>query len=178
MGSMLAHILLPIIYSLLFYFSFPTLVQFIFFVLGTFLGFQLLFLDRFVHAFYLYPNTEFNTLVRQLWLQGNYLGVIKALAQAETLQEKLLTRSALFLIVYLILTIFVLTSTGSVFGIGMMLGIGLHYTFDFWRYSQDTQRFVRHYFWQVKRSFTSRDVRVFVVSWTIIFTLVSLLVLL
>lgn len=173
---MIGHIFLPFVYSAIFFFSFPSLLQFVFFVIGVVFGFQILFLDRFIHAFYLYPDTEFNQLVRAYWQKGNYLGAIKALAQAESLQEKLLTRSALFLIVYVLLTLFVLTSTGSVFGIGMMLGLGLHYTCDFWRYSRDTERFTKQYFWQVKRSFTAREIRAFVVGWTVFFIVLSLLV--
>ncbi len=65
--GMAVHLLLPIIYSLIFFHRFPGWLPFALFIAGTFVGFQLLFLDRFVHAFYLYPETEFNTLVRQLW---------------------------------------------------------------------------------------------------------------
>lgn len=173
---MLMHLILPLVYSVIFYFRFPDLITFVLFVVGTVFGFQLLFLDRFIHAFYLYPETEFNTLVRQQWKRGDYFGVIKTLAQAETLQEKLLTRSALFLAVYVLLTVFVLTSTGSVFGIGMMLGMGLHFTYDFWRYSRDPQRFSQQYLWQIKRTFTAKDIRNFVIGWTVLFIFLSLAV--
>jgi len=175
--GMAVHLLLPIIYSLIFFHRFPGWLPFVLFIVGTFLGFLLLFLDRFVHAFYLYPNTEFNTLVRELWKKGDYVGAIRALSQAEILQEKLLTRSVLFLIVYLFLTIFVITSTGSVVGIGLMLGMGLHYTYDFWRYSRNPSRFSKQYLWQLKRTLTDREIRVFVLAWTVLFTVLTIAVL-
>lgn len=171
---MALHLLLPLIYSLFFFRSFPDIWSMVFFVVGTFIGFQILFLDRVLHAFYLYPETEFNQLVRSLWVNKNYVGVIKALAQAETLQEKLLTRSTLFLIVYVLMTIFVMTSTGSVLGTGIMLGMGLHYTYDFWRYSRTPEKFAKQYLWQVKRTISEREVRGFVLVWTVVFIGLSL----
>lgn len=173
---MAVHLLLPLAYGLLFFRSFPNWVSLLVFVIGCVIGFQILFLDRFVHAFYLFPDTEFNTLVRELWKKKEYVGVIKALMQAGTLQQKLLTRSIVFFIVYLLLTIFVLTSTGSVGGIGLMLGMGLHYTYDFWRYSQSTEQFRTQYLWQLKRPLSEREIRGFVVGWTVIFVVISLLV--
>jgi len=174
---MVIHLILPFLYSLLFIGSFPNFLSFGLIILGVFIGFQILFFDRVLHAFYLYPETEFNQLVRSLWANKDYVGVVKALVQAETLQEKLLTRSTLFLIVYLLMTVFVLTSTGSVIGIGLMLGMGLHYTYDFWRYSRFTEKFTKQYLWQIKRSFTDREIRGFVVGWTVFFVLLTLLVL-
>ncbi len=176
--STVFNIFLPFLYSALFAFKFPGgWGSFGLFGVGVWVGFQLLFLDRVVHAFYLYPDTEFNTLVRSLWIKRDLKGMFRALTQAETLQEKLLTRSALFLIVYIFLTIFVLTSTGSAVGIGVMLGMGLHYTADFWRYSQNPQQFAKQYLWQIQRSFSPREIRAFVVSWTVFFVVLSLLVL-
>lgn len=174
---MALHLLLPLLYSLFFIRSFPNWWSFAFFIFGTYIGFQILFFDRLLHAFYLYPETEFNQLVRALWKNKDYLGVIKALAQAETLQEKLLTRSVLFLIVYVVMTVFVLTSTGSVVGTGLMLGMGLHYTYDFWRYSRSPEKFAKQYLWQVKKSFSDQEIRGFVIGWTVFFVIVTLLVL-
>jgi hypothetical protein len=174
---MLFHVLVPFIYSAFFFFSFPGgVINFGLFVIGVLIGFQILFADRIVHAFYLYPETEFNTLVRELWKRGDVKGMLKALAQAETLQEKLLTRSALFLIVYIFMTIFVLTSTGSVVGFGIMLGMGLHYTVDFWRYSKDPKKFAKQYLWQVKRVLSPQEIRAFVLGWTALFILLSLVI--
>jgi hypothetical protein len=115
-------------------------------------------------------------LVRDLWKKKDYRGVIRALMQAGTLQEKLLTRSIVFFIVYLLLTIFVLTSTGSVGGIGLMLGMGLHYTYDFWRYSRSVDQFRMQYLWQLKRQVSEREIRGFVVGWTAVFVVITLLV--
>lgn len=175
---MALHLFLPLLYSLFFIRSFPNIWSFVFFIMGTLIGFQILFFDRVLHAFYLYPETEFNQLVRSLWKNKDYVGFVKALSQAETLQEKLLTRSTLFLIVYVLMTIFVLTSTGSVVGTGIMLGMGLHYTYDFWRYSRSPEKFAKQYLWQVKRAVTDREIRGFVLAWSAFFAVLTLIVLL
>jgi len=173
---MALHLFLPLLYSLVFIRSFPNIWSFVFFIVGICIGFQILFFDRVLHAFYLYPESEFNRLVRSLWSNKNYIGFVKALSQAETLQEKLLTRSTLFLIVFVLMTIFVLTSTGSIVGTGIMLGMGLHYTYDFWRYSGSQEKFSKQYLWQVKKTFTDREIRGFVLVWTAFFVLLSLVV--
>jgi len=168
----LLNIILPVLYSILFFKTFPTTFQFGLFIVGVFLGYSLTVIDRVIHAFFLYPDHEFNILVRNEWNKKNIFGVLKVLHQADTLQEKLLTRSAVFLIVYIVLACFVLTSTGSAVGIGLMLGMGLRYTSDFWRYRQ--HHFVRQFLWQVKHSFSQKEVDWIVLGWTVGFVVVSL----
>lgn len=174
---MWGHLFLPLLYCLPFFRSFPSLWEYFFFAVGVSVGWSLLWVDRLVHAFYLYPETEFNQLLRHSWQQRQYRALISALMQAGSLQEKLLMRSTLFFLVYLALTVFVLTSTGSVFGIGLMLGMGLHYTYDFWRYSRQPDQFQRHFWWQIRRHFTARQVQTFVWAWTFFFVILSFLVL-
>jgi hypothetical protein len=168
---------LPLIYSALFFFSFPIWYLFALFLIGVMIGFAVIYADRLLHAFYLYPDTEFNQLLQTEWKRKNVFGVWNLLIQAEGHQEKLLTRSILFLAVYAVLTFFVLTSTGSMVGIGLMLGMGLRYTVDFWKLSRDPEVFHRQFLWQLKRSLSQQEVRGCVIGWTIAFSILSALVL-
>ena len=82
----------------------------------------------------------------------------------------------LFLIVYVALAIYVTTSTGSALGVGLVLGIGLHFCIDFWRYRQDEVAFHQHFLWQLKRKFADKEITYGVISFSIFFLLLSLLV--
>lgn len=174
---MMTSIALPFLYSALFFWSFPGLLHFALFTLGVLIGINLILVDRFLHAFYLYPEHDFSKLLQDEWRKKSFRGMAHLLGHAETFQEQLMSRSVLFLLCFIFLTIFVLTSTGSVIGMGVILGMGLRYLIDFWRISKTPEQFTRQFLWQVKRPFTAQEIRMIVVGWVIAFTIVSLQVL-
>ena len=173
---MLVSILSPLLYSAVFFFSFPSLVSFIIFVIGIFVGSGMIVVDRILHALYLFPENEINVLIREEWRKKNLLGVLNMLQLADPYQDQLMTRSVLFLAIYWLLALFVLTSTGSVLGIGIILGMGLRYTLDFWSVKNQPELFVHQFLWQVRHQFTKQHVERIIVGWTIAFTVLSLLV--
>lgn len=175
---MIASLVLPLLYSVMFLWSFPGLVEFVLFVIGVVMGVNILLLDRFLHAFYLYPEHDFNQLLQEEWRKKNWKGLLHVFRQAEPFQEQLMTRSMVFLLCYLFLAIFVLTSTGSVIGMGVILGMGLRYVVDFWRLSKAPEQFTKQFLWQVKRSVTPQEIRTMVVGSTVLFLVITLLVLL
>ena len=71
--------------------------------------------------------------------------------------------------------LYVMTSTGSVLGMGMILGIGLHFCLDLWQYRSDEQKFNLHFFWQIKRKLVAREITYLVVSFSLFFLLLSML---
>lgn len=174
---MMTSIALPFLYSVLFFWSFPSLVDFALFVVGVVVGVNLILVDRCLHAFYLFPEHDYSKLLHEEWRKKSLRGIVHLLGHAETFQEQLMSRSILFLLSFVFLMIFVLTSTGSVIGIGVILGMGLRYLVDFWRISKTPELFIRQFLWQVKRPFNAQEIRMIVVGWLIAFTIVSLLVL-
>jgi hypothetical protein len=171
------HLLLPLIYSALFFFSFPSLPMYVGFVAGVFVGFSFLFFDRVLDVFFLHEHTELSQLVREKWKHRNYLGALKEVYRRRNEQQKLLGRSVVFIAVYIVTAIFFLTSTGSHIGQGIILGMGLHYLFDFVRYVRHPDLFHQHFLWQVKRRFTEKEVEVVVVGFLFFFSLLTILVL-
>ena len=157
---LLAHLLLPAVYSLLFLVTFrqAPLTQFGIFTLGVYIGFGLLFLDRVLHVFFVAPETEFNRVVQSHWHERRYWQVFRTLLYSGEAQEQLVTRSMFFLIAYVATALFVITSTGSTLGIGIILGVGLHYCFDFVRYRKNLELLHRHFLWQLKRQLADQEV--------------------
>jgi hypothetical protein len=168
----------PFLYPLIFLIAFPDLFLMAQFICGYFVGFYFFLVDRFLHAFFLYPETEFNQLVQKALKDKKYLQMVKVLLQADTLQEKLLTRSILFFCIYIALTFFVMTSTGSIIGIGLMLGLGMHICLDLLSHSKDTETFHKHFLWQLKRKLSQKEVERFVAGFIAFFGVASILVLL
>lgn len=175
--GMMFSLALPLLYSAVFFWSFLSVVDAALFSVGVVSGMNILLIDRLLHAFYLYPEYEFSTLLQGEWRKKNWKGILHLLGQAEPFQEQLMTRSVLFLLCYVFLAIFVLTSTGSIIGIGVILGMGLRYVLDFWRLSKVPEQFARQFLWQVKRQFTPQEIRGIVVVSTALFLVITLLVL-
>jgi hypothetical protein len=172
------HLLLPIIYAAIFaivFYRAPLLYAQ--FAVGIFLGFSLLFFDRILHIFFVDPQSEFSQLAREQWRARNVRGFLQLMFQSSAFQEKLVTRSILFLISYAALAIFVLTSTGSVLGAGLVLGIGLHFCLDFFIYRKDVRQFRKHFLWQIKRELSEQEISTLLWSFVTFFILLSLLVL-
>jgi hypothetical protein len=175
---MLLSILLPLLYSAIFFFSFPSIVSFVIFAVGIVVGSGMILVDRILHAFYLFPEHEFNVLIREEWRKKNIFGVLKMLQLADPYQDQLMTRSVLFLVIYWILAVFVLTSTGSVLGVGIILGMGLRYVIDFWNVRKQPEVFVHQFLWQVRHQFTKQQVNFIIAGWMFGFAMLTLLVLL
>lgn len=174
---MFVHLLAPALFSALFMFSFESWEQYMLFVIGVFIGFVLLFLDRLLHVFFIAPETELSQEVRAAWHQHHVGRVVQILSSAKTAQEKLVTRSVFFFITYVALALYVLTSTGSHLGMGVILGLGLHYCIDLWQYRRDLTAFHKHFLWQVQRDLAEHEVFAIVAGFTLFFVLLCLLVL-
>lgn len=175
-SPLVIHMLLPLFYAAPFWFAFANHIVFAWFVTGIMLGFSIFILDRLAHVFFIQPESEFSGIVREAWKNRRFREVFFLLSKAGTLQEKLMTRSVLFLMIYLGLAIFVITSTGSAFGVGMVLGIGLHFCLDFVLYRRNFAEFERLFLWQLKRKITQREVDLLTVAAVGVLSLFSLMV--
>jgi len=171
------HVLLPFLYSTIFFFVFPNKVLFGEFAAGVFIGFWLLSIDWILHIFFVQPEAEFSKAVKEKWGQRKWRQAIAVFITTRQLQQKLITRSILFLVAYVVLALYVLTSTGSIFGSGIVLGIGLHFCLDLLNYRRDLEKFHQHFLWQLKRRFSEREVLIMVGVFCTYFVLLSMLVL-
>lgn len=139
--TLLIQYLMPVLYAVLFYFlkvePFDgSYWRVVFLLLGFYLGFTL------------------------LWADGKFLYA----AYNPTLPEpkQLITRSILFIIAYLALSAFIITSSGNVLGVGMILGIGLQLALELIETRINFDLFHHKFLFQIKRRFAPAEI-----SWVV-----------
>lgn len=128
--ALLIEYLLPVAYATLFYFvqiepHDGSYLQVLLLLGGFYVGNILLWLDN--RTFYNYYN------------------------ELQTLPKQLITRSTLFILAYLVLTIFMVTSSGNLIGVGCVLGIGITLATEMWQTYKDSELFHKKFLFQVKR---------------------------
>jgi hypothetical protein len=71
----------------------------------------------------------------------------------------LVSRSALFLLAYIPLSVYLLTSSGSLFGMGLIVGIGLQLALEMFFLRATPDLFVARFLRQVRRDFSLSDIQ-------------------
>jgi len=84
------------------------------------------------HLLYIYINPQELTSQRTTYMvgQGKLMETFKFLAETRSERKNLIFHTILFQGIFLILTVFVLTSSGSLFGRGLVLAFYLHLLVD------------------------------------------------
>lgn len=142
-------------------------------VLGVILGVLILFLDRVAYT-YAYPGEQLSQQFDWYVKQKKYLTALTILDSRRLEQEKLTFRSALFMVVWVPLAFFALTSTSGLFGKGVVMGLMLHILADAWRIAKlDPQRLHVRLFWLVKRPVSPEERLVFLWVVTAVFVVFS-----
>lgn len=129
--------------------------------LGVLTGVYLLFLDRIVYTFS-YPQEQLSQQFTWLWKQKKWGQAMQLLDARRSEQQKLTFRSAIFMVVWVFLAFFALTSTAGIFGKGVVMGLMLHILYDAWRLQRmDSGRLNTRLFWQLGRNFSHEEQLVF-----------------
>lgn len=141
------------------------------------MGFGLTYIDRLIYVYWLQPEDQLSQLVRDLIKQRRWKLALKEIHQRRNEQVKLTTRSALFILAWIPLTLFAVTSTGSLFAEGLVMGLGLHVLYDLWRDQQlNPAALNKKLFWQVKREVSLEEQKKFLYFFTGAFIIMTLLV--
>lgn len=159
-------IIVFLIYTLPFFFIINPWYRYGLFALGVFLGLTLLILDQ-TRLFKFY-NDDAQSAVN---LETAY-------KKPSTNQEAvfLATRSTLFLLVLIPLSLFVVTSTGNALGGGLMMGVLLGLIQEFWQYRQLPKAFKERFLSQLKVEPRPRDINWIVYGASLYFALLNCLV--
>ncbi len=115
-------IIISLIYGALFYFFLQDWVQFLLFLAGVLLGLGLMVLDQ--------------KILHRYYLEENEMGAN---------QEQLITRSALFNLILIPLALYVITSTRSSIGSGLVLGMLLIILEEMMEYRRPVNLFERRF---------------------------------
>lgn len=147
-----------LLYTAPFFFIINPWTRFALFVLGVLLGLVLLILDE-VYFYQHYNEKE----------------ELEAAQQAQQ-PPFLVTRSTLFLIALVPLGLFVVTSTGSALGGGLMMGIILGLMLELWEYRRLPQAFKQRFLSQLDAEISGGDINWVVYGATAFFLFLNLLV--
>ena len=78
------------------------------------------------------------------YLKLGKMGEVFSLVQRRVPKQSMI-RSWLFVLIYIVMGLFVMTSTRSFVGEGLVLGIGLRYLIDFWQYRKKYSQLIQIY---------------------------------
>lgn len=127
MASLLIFVLVEIVWLLSGSFSFLSAIALF---LGLFLGTFLLDLDHLVYWFFLKPDLPESKKAKEYWQKKDFKNLLSLLGENHKTHTSLVFHHFLFQALFLVVTFFVLTSTASVFGKGLVLAMSAHLLTD------------------------------------------------
>ena len=149
------------------------LLNWVWWVVGVVIGVLVLFADRIVYT-YSYPGAQISQQFNWYIKEKKYLSALELLDSRRLEQERLTFRSSLFMVIWVPLSFFALTSTPALFGKGVVMGLMLHILADAWRLQKlEPRRLHVRLFWLIKREITDEERLVFLWITTAIFAMFS-----
>jgi len=101
--------------------------------------------------------------------------VVLAPRYQDTEHTAIITRSFLFLLSFAVVSIWMITSSGSIVGSGMALGIAISLLVEMMHLRLDAEQFHQVFFAQIKKRYTVKDITRFViVAWVYFLFLLAL----
>ncbi len=148
-------------------------ISWIYWLAGVVIGVLFLFADRVVYT-YSYPGAQISQQFAWYMKEKKYLKGLELLDDRRLEQERLTFRSALFMTIWVPLSFFALTSTPSLFGKGVVMGLMAHILADSWRLQKmEPRRLHVRLFWIIKREITEEERLVFLYLISAIFVMFS-----
>ena len=98
--------------------------------LGAALGTILPDIDHAVYVFFLSPQELTSQRVNSMVGKRNFWEAAKLLAETRSERKELIFHTTFFQLIFILLTFFVITSSGSAFGRGLVLAFSLHLLID------------------------------------------------
>ncbi len=142
---------------------------------GGLIGWNFLLLDQLIWVYFTESDNKISEEVKFLFNQKKWKQGINILKAKENEMRHLAFKSVLFQVCWLVLAIFVLTSTPNLLGKGVIMGVGLHLLLKEWQDFKKWKRF-DWLFWQVKREVTLEEQKFYLYIVTTFFVLLSLMV--
>ena len=145
--------------------------------LGGLVGTFLLDIDHLLYTLVFYPHELTSIRVKRLFQQRHFKEALILLKDTIGERTKLSFHNALFQPIFYVFCFFVLTSTDSLFGAGLVMAMALHLLKDeFELLFQGREEFLRQWlFWQVKTKVSLRKQKFFVILMFLIFLGLNLL---
>lgn len=146
------------------------------FWLGGVIGTFLLDIDHLFYTLVIYPHELTSMRVKRLIDQRRFKDALILIADTQNERIKLPFHNALFQLIFYVFCFFVLTSTGSLFGAGLVMAMALHLLKDEFELllRGGGEQLRRWLFWQVKTEISFNQQKFFVVLMLLVFIGLSL----
>lgn len=139
---------------------------------GTLIGTFLIDVDHFIFCFITKPNQPCSQKARAFLNEKKYSQAISTVISSHKNHHQLSFHNAVFIPIWAIFTLFVITSTTSLFAQSLCLASYLHLLKDIWQEQLTIPQNLNHWlFWQVKTPVNLTHQRYFVFTITAIFFL-------
>jgi len=141
--------------------------------LGALVGTMILDLDQVFYALVIYPEEK----AKELWQQRKIRPLLEYLAETSLQRVRLTFHNALFQVGFLVFSFWVLTSTGGLFGKGLVMGANLHLLKDeFHLLLRGREEELRRWlFWPIKANVSLEGQKMFVLAMFLVFLGLNLL---
>jgi hypothetical protein len=143
---------------------------------GGFFGAGVLWVDRLVYVYVTAPHEQLSIQVQHVIRDKRLADGLKLLRARGTEQGHLVSLSGVFMAAWVAAAIYVLSSTGSMVAVGMVMGVGLRLVHQIGQGYGERERLKSELFWQIKRPISDREFYVVVVVFLAAFCLLSLAV--
>lgn len=143
----------------------------IWFWLGAFIGIFLIDIDHFIYFFFTNPHELTSQRAQRLWQQKRFKELIVLTSDTSGERIKLAFHNVLFQLILLVLCFFVLTSTGSLFGAGLVMAMALHLLKDEFHewWTGREERLRQWLFWPIKMDVSLQNQKFFLIFMLLLF---------
>ena len=148
------------------YFALITLLRFnwewqlIGFWIGGLLGLGFEMVDRLVHVYYVKPKEALSIAIKRLIDSKKFKEAAILLYRRRDEQVQLSTRSVFFMVAWVPISFYVITSSGSMLASGLVMGIGLHLLYEIYEDWGSWDKIIAWMFWQIKRPVTQKEAKI------------------
>lgn len=127
---------------------------------GFFLAGVLIWGDRLLYVWWLKPYEQLSIQFQYWWKQRAFRAAFRLLVERRDEQTKLVLKSAGFALLWFPITIYVLTSTGSVTAAGIVMALGFRLVLSILGDWKQPTMLSKWFCWQIKREVLVQELRV------------------
>ena len=131
--------------------------------------------DRLVYVYLVKPHEQLSEQVKHLVKAKRFKEAMVVIEHRGDEQQHLSTRSVLFMLAWVPLALLMVSSTGRMLGVGMVLGIGLHLVYEIAVDWGRWEKLKTKFFWQIKRPIGDQEVKMVLGGFGLMLVIVSML---
>lgn len=146
----------------------------VFYLVGGLVGLLMGVFDRLVYVYYSRPEESLSESVRKLMKEKKYLTGVSLMYDRGSEQLRLAMNNVIFFGVWLILALFIVSSSSSTFAKGMVMGVGLVLIVDIVKDWKHPDRLIARLFWPIGRRVAVDELKVMVAVFVGMFLMLAL----